>query len=180
MITMKCNVGDERTVVLTYCGRKVLKHGDIIYVDEKDLVQPEISYLVKSGLLIVVSDSEEDQLVVTAAIRPDADIFSCTLSKGRRMAIDSIKGTVSGGGTIEINKKDQRNGDVDHCIRSGILVMVGGNENENNVEEFIIPIDKTEATAKNDESEALHDVKITEVKTFYRTVNSDMNMVQYH
>lgn len=169
MIIMKCNVGDERTIVLTYAGRKILKNSDIIYVDEKDLVQPEISYLVRNGLLVMVSESEEEQTTVQASIRPETNLYQCTLGKGRRMAIDSIKGTVGGGEKIEIKKSDIGNGDVNHCIRSGILILLS-DEDDEKVEEFAINIEKQintpkDAKEESDDSEPVHDVKIYQVKT---------------
>lgn len=171
MIMMKCNIGDERAIVLTYCGRKVLKNNDIIHVDEKDLTNPEVSYLVKNGILVMVSDSKEEEVTIQSAIQPEADVFKCTLKEGKRIAINSIKGTVSAGETIEINKRDQTNSDIDNCIRSGILVPLTDNGKEEKFEKFTIAVEKPNESSQknqeecNNEQDAVQDVKIDEMKT---------------
>jgi hypothetical protein len=159
---MKCNLGDERTIVLTYCGRKVLKNSEIIYVDEKDLTQPEISYLIRKSILVVVSDEDEDEIKVQTAAHPETECFKCTLPKGRRMAIDSIKGTVEGGKKIEIKKSCTYNQDVDYCIRTGILVRVGEESEENIIEEVKIKVEKPDSEEEAKE-EAVKDIKIDEI-----------------
>jgi len=166
---MKCNVGDERTVVLTYCGRKIIKNNDIIYVEEKDLTQPEISFLIRKSLLVVVSDENGEEMTVRAATHPEAETFQCTLPKGRRMAIDTIKGTVEGGKKIEIKKKDLLNSDVNYCVRSGILVRVGKEIDESKVEEITIKMEKPTVKPYNEkeekeEKDPVQDVKIEDIQ----------------
>lgn len=171
MIIMKCNINDERTIVLTYCGRKVLKNNDIINIDEKDLINPEVSYLVKNGFLVIVSDSKKEEITIQSVIQPEADIFRCTLKEGKRIAINSIKGTVSAGQTIEISKKDQANLDVDNCIKSGVLVPLTDNFKEKKIKEFTITVEKPNEFSQenqeecNSERDAIQDAKIDEMKT---------------
>jgi len=112
MIKLKCQIEGERTVVLDYCGRKILKNGTTFEIKTEDLYQPEIQYLIKREILISNDNTQPDQKLGTE----QTHLYKCLLSKERRLAFDSIKGSVQGQGLIEIKTSAMNNQDVSNAL----------------------------------------------------------------
>jgi len=134
MIKMVCAIEGERTITMDSCGISKIKNGDIISIKNEDLIQPEIQFLMRKEILTVVEETESEFTPEEKNyLRPSVVVYECYVPDGRKLTLDSIKGTVETGKRIEIKAADINNEDVAYAIRK----------------EYIRPVDPPSMPAPN-------------------------------
>ena len=163
MIKLMCNIESERTVVLTFRGRVVLKNKSLLEIRDDEINHPEIAFLLKRGVLV---SADENKKIEPKEIK-EKSIFRCTLPADKLLALDSIKGSIWGGKCIEIKTRDLSNLDVEDSIKRGHIIEVVPRvevKEETEVEEETeikeeIKVEETEVEESN-----LKDINIKEIK----------------
>jgi hypothetical protein len=117
MNKLVCKVDGERMIALESLGKRTLRDGQEIEVNDAQMNEPEIQFLLKKGLLVKLNDKG------TALVEAEGPktLLKCNLSPERLLTLDSIKGSVSGGKVIEIDTRDLSNMDIQMCLKNGFL-----------------------------------------------------------
>lgn len=125
MIRMKCKIGGNRIISVDVCGITQIKNGDVFEIKNEDLIKPEIQFLIAKNIVTIEGENEHPYIHEEKNnTKPNSVLFQCNISKGRKLALDSIKGTVMGGGKIEIKSIDMNNKDIVHAINNNWISPV--------------------------------------------------------
>ena len=121
MIKLKCVSGNEKLFLVNSLGIK-FRDGVVFDIEDNDINDPEIKALLNMG--IIETDQKSLNKEIKEQIKEDMVTFKCTLPLGKRMTIDSIKGTVSGQCVISVPSSSSKNNDIKIAINSGYLIEV--------------------------------------------------------
>jgi hypothetical protein len=131
MIKLKCVSGDDRLFIIDSLGLKI-KDGVKFEIEDSDIHNPDIKMLLKMS--IIESEGEIKTQDLKDQLQEDMITFKCTLPLGKRMTLDSIKGTVSGQCAITIPSKSVGNNDIKIALNTGYLVAIDTKELEKSKE----------------------------------------------
>lgn len=147
MIKMQCKVEGNRVVALDVGGISKIKNGDVFEIKNEDLIRPEIQFLISKNILSVVEETKDSEVYETKDyLRPSVILFECNVKGGRRLTLDSIKGTVGSGQRIEISASDVHNPDVAFAIKNNYISPVKIEKKEaSETQETEVPEEATEA-----------------------------------
>lgn len=155
MIKMKCKVEGNRIITIDACGLTRIKNGDIFNIKNEDLIKPEIQFLISRNIISIEGESESQYILEEKKqSKPTSVLFKCNIDKGRKLTLDSIKGTVMGGEKIEIKSSDIYNKDITDAITRNLISPVNPN----------ILIKTTKPTEQKTETPKVDSPKIFEEK----------------
>ena len=132
MTKLVCKVDGERMVSLESMGKRTLRNGQEIEVSSDQMNEPEIQYLLKAGMLVRTGNSKGQAIEAETRV-----LLKCTLSPERMLTLDSIKGSVRGGGVIQVDSRNLSNMDIHMCLKNGFLEKLERKEQSENKEEVV-------------------------------------------
>jgi hypothetical protein len=125
MTKLTCHLDGGRMVSLESLNKRTLRNGNEIEITEEQLGSPEIQFLIKRGVLVKSGGDSSDSGEIEAE---EKAVLKCTLSPARRLTLDSVKGSLNGGGTIEVKYSDLSNADIRSCLLNGVLENISASQ----------------------------------------------------